>query len=119
MAKDDRPELPVKEAVKPDHVEQARGAMTNYFQFLQKSMSGSPWAGVDQTKTLRSYAERNVAAAFEYADKLIHAKDFQEWMRIQTEFVQKQMQALGEQTKELGETAAKSAGDAFKGPPKS
>jgi hypothetical protein len=37
-------------------------------------------------------------------------------MRIQTEFVQKQMQALGEQTKELGETAAKSAADAFKGP---
>ena len=42
-------------------VEQARGAMTNYFQFLQKSMSASPWAGADQTKTLRSYAERNVA----------------------------------------------------------
>ena len=116
MARDDRPELPDMTAMITQSVEQARGAMTNYFQFLQKSMSASPWAGADQTKTLRSYAERNVAAAFEYADKLIHAKDFQELMRIQTEFVQKQMQALGEQTKELGETAAKSATDAFKGP---
>jgi phasin len=118
MSKDDKHSdaLPDMTAMLAHNVEQARGAMTNYFQFLQKSMSASPWAGADQTKTLRSYAERNVAAAFEYADKLIHAKDFQELMRIQTEFVQKQMQALGEQTKELGETAAKSAADAFKGP---
>ena len=88
MARDDRPELPDMTAMITQSVEQARGAMTNYFQFLQKSMSASPWGPADQTKTLRSYAERNVAAAFEYADKMIHAKDFQDLMRIQTEFVQ-------------------------------
>jgi phasin len=112
-------EVPDMTAMLAQSVEQARGAMTNYFQFIQKSMSASPWAGTDQTQTLRNYAERNVAAAFEFADKLIHAKDFQELMRIQTEFVQKQLQALGEQTKELGETATKAAADAFKGPRKS
>jgi hypothetical protein len=37
-------------------------------------------------------------------------------MRIQTEFVQKQLQVLAEQTKELGETAAKTAVNTFKGP---
>ena len=117
MSKDNRPEgLPDMTAMITQSVEQARGAMTNYFQFLQKSMSASPWGPADQTKTLRSYAERNVAAAFEYADKMIHAKDFQDLMRIQTEFVQKQLQALAEQTKELGETAAKTAANTFKGP---
>lgn len=118
MSKDHKPSegIPDMTAMVAQSVEQARGAMTNYFQFLQKNMSASPWAGTDQTKTLRNYAERNVAAAFEYADKLIHAKDFQDLMRVQTEFVQKQLQVLGEQTKELGETATKAAAGAFKGP---
>ncbi len=121
MSKDDKNSgaFPDMTAMVAQSVEQARGAMANYFQFLQKSMSASPWAGTDQTKTLRDYAERNVASAFEYADKLIHAKDIQDLVRIQTEFVQKQLQTLGEQTKELGETATKAAAGAFKGKPSS
>src|ERR1700693_843893 len=46
MSKNDKTSeaLPDMTAMLAQSVEQARGAMTNYFQFLQKSMSGSPWA---------------------------------------------------------------------------
>ena len=36
------------------------------------------------------FAERNVVSAFEFAQKLLQAKDTQELVRIQTEFVQSQ-----------------------------
>jgi phasin len=63
-----------------------------------------------------SYAERNVAAAFEHAQKIVQATSIQEFVKLQTEFVQSQMQALSEQAKDLGETTAKNVIDSAKPP---
>jgi phasin len=49
-----------------------------------------------------SYAESNVKAAFDLAQKLVHAKDPQEVLQLQSEFVKTQLSAIQEQTKELG-----------------
>lgn len=81
------------------NLEQARRAMTNYFQFVEKSMSASPLGATDQARTFISYVERTVAANFELSDRLLHAKDIQDVLRIQTEFFQTQLRALTEQTK--------------------
>jgi len=97
-------------------VEQAHRAVDSYFQFIQKGMPGAPWAGGDFNKKLGVFAEQNVARAFAFAQRLIHAKDLQELMQVQTEFLQTQIQALGEQAKELGDTATKAATGTFKGP---
>ncbi|MGB8619052.1 MAG: phasin family protein, partial [Pseudolabrys sp.] len=43
------------------------------------------------------------------------AKDFQDFWRIQTEFMQAQWKAFTEQTKELSEAATKSATNMMKG----
>jgi phasin len=51
------------------------------------------------------YAESNVTAAFDFAQKVVRATSVQELVKLQTEFVQSQMQALSEQAKDLGETA--------------
>ena len=53
------------------------------------------------------YAERNVAAAFDFAQKVVRAKDPQDLLRLQGEYIQAQMQALSEQAKDLGETAVR------------
>ena len=53
------------------------------------------------------YAEQNVAATFEFAQKLMHAKDAAEVMGLQSEFLGRQMQALSSQVHELGQSAAK------------
>jgi hypothetical protein len=64
----------------------------------------------DRTKAFRNYVERSVAASFELSDKILRAKDLQDVLRIQTEFFQKQLQALTEQSKDLSKTDRRGVG---------
>jgi hypothetical protein len=96
-------------------LEQAREAMKNYLQFLEMNLTALPHVDKDQKAKWMHHAEQNVAAAFEFAEKLTHVKDIQDVARIQTEFVQKQIKSLSEQAKDLGEAATKAATGTFKG----
>jgi len=115
MAKDTKPSDNLS-AMAGQTMEQARGAVENYLNFFQKSMSASPWAGAELNKKVADYAQQNVATAFGFAQKLTQSKDLQDLVRIQTEFLQAQMKSLTEQAKDLSETATKAATGAFKGP---
>ena len=114
MAKDEKLSEDLS-AVAGQTMEQARGAMENYLDFFQKSMSASPWAGTELNKKMVDYAQQNVATAFGFAQKLTQAKDLQDLVRIQTEFLQTQMKSLTEQAKDLSETTTKATTGAFKG----
>jgi len=61
-----------------------------------------------------AYAEKNMASTFEFAQKLMHAKDPTEVVRLQQEYVARQMQTLSSQAQELGQSAAKIVMDASK-----
>ena len=61
-----------------------------------------------------SYAEQNVAATFDFAQKLMSAKDAAEVMGLQSEYLSRQMQALSTQVQELGQSAAKIVVEAAK-----
>ena len=61
-----------------------------------------------------AYAEQNMAATFEFAEKLMQAKDATEVMRLQSDYLGRQMQALSTQVQELGQSAAKMVVDAAK-----
>jgi|SRR6478609_8013426 phasin len=61
-----------------------------------------------------AYAEQNMAATFEFAEKLMQAKDATEVMRLQSDYLGRQMQALSTQVQELGQSAAKMVVDAGK-----
>jgi len=50
---------------------------------------------------------------FELCEKLIQAKDVQDSMKIQSEFVQAQMRSVADQAKSLGESAIKAMTGAF------
>jgi phasin len=113
MAKDKKPSENLS-AMAGQTMEQARGAMENYLNFFQTSMSASPWAGTELNKKVADYAQQNVATAFGFAQKLTQAKDLQDVVHIQTEFLQTQMESLTEQAKDLTETATKAATGAFK-----
>jgi phasin len=54
-------------------------------------------------------AEHNVSASFDFARKLLAAKDAGEMVKLHADYVQAQIRALGEQARELGETASKAA----------
>jgi hypothetical protein len=57
-----------------------------------------------------------VSASFELSDKLLRARDFQDVLRIQTEFFQTQLRTLSEQGKDLGATVEKEVSNVVKVP---
>jgi phasin len=97
-------------------VEQARSAFNSFMSAAQDAMSQfeghakAAQAGAkDMSEKALGYAERNVANAFTFAEKLVRAKDPQEFMRLQTEFIQAQMKELTAQAQDLGEQATRMA----------
>lgn len=61
-----------------------------------------------------SYAEQNVAASLDHAQKLLQAKDLGDVMRLQSEYVQSQMKSLADQASEMGQIVSRAAMDAAK-----
>ena len=100
-------------------VEQARHAFESFISAAQRTMAdiegraqAARSGAMDVGGRAMTFAERNMAASFDFAQKLVRAKDAEEVIRLQTEYVRGQVQALNEQTKELAEAAAKLAKDA-------
>jgi hypothetical protein len=55
-----------------------------------------------------------VAATFDFAQKLVRAKDATEIMALQSEYLSRQMQTISAQVQDLGQSAAKIVVDAAK-----
>ena len=94
--------------------ERTKHAMENYFSWLQNAMAGSPWSNIDLNKKLLSHATENVTAAVGLVQKLSQAKNLEEVVTIQTEFMSKQLDSFKEQTKAMVETCTKAAQGATK-----
>ena len=94
--------------------EQTKGAMENYFSWLQKNMSELPWSNTNLNRVLLSNATQNVTATFAFVQKLSQANNFQDVVKIQTEFMETQMNSFNKQAKILSEIYAKAAEDAMK-----
>ena len=97
---------------------QVRTAINSYLQFFQRGIPSNVMGRSELSNKVFGYAERNVASAFEFAQRMVQVRDFQSLITLQTEFIQEQMQAMTEQTKDLSETAAKALTDAAKTPTK-
>jgi phasin len=78
---------------------QAQNARSTATEIAQKSMS---------------YAEQNVATTFDFAQKLMHAKDSAEVMALQSEYLSRQMQTISAQVQDLGQSTAKMVVEAAK-----
>ncbi len=96
-------------------VQQARKAFEGFMGAVKKSTgaveeatSSSALNVTASASKAVTLAEKNVTAAFDLAEKLVHAKDIQEVMSLQSEYLKAQMSAIQEQTRELGEAFAKS-----------
>ena len=96
--------------------ERAKHAMETYFSWLQNAMSAVPWSNTNLNRILLNNATQNITATLAFVQKLSQAKNFQEIVRIQTEFMETQMNSFNEQTKILGETYTNAAKDAMKTP---
>ena len=97
-------------------VDQAKKAFDGFMGAAYKaagSLEGSSDAVQSGAKDIgrkaMSYAEKNVSAALDFAATLVNARDPQEFLRLQSEFLRSQLQAYGEQMKDLGSTATQVA----------
>jgi phasin len=90
-------------------VDQAKKAFEGFVTVAHKTIGAVDDATASTTTNAKSvssqvlgYAEQNVNAAFELAHKLVKAKDPQEAIAIQTEYLKGQMAAMQEQAKAIG-----------------
>ncbi len=93
--------------------ERTRHAMQNYFTWLHNALLASPWSN-DLNKKLLSYATENVTAAVGLVQKLSQAKDVEQVVKIQTEFMSQQLNSFNEQTKAVVEICTQAAQAATK-----
>jgi len=94
----------------------AQEAVTSYFNWLQNTMSASPWANAELNKKLLSYATESVTAASGLMQQLSGAKNLEDAVKIQTEFVKTQIDLFNQRAKELGEIYTRIATTATKTP---
>ena len=99
-------------------MEQVKTAINGYLQFFQRGIPSNVMGSSELSNKVFGYAERNVASAFEFAQRLVQVRDIQALAKLQMEFIQAQMQALTEQAKDLSETTTKAVIDSAKTPTK-
>ena len=120
MAANDRFEVPPELRTFAERsVEQARQAFDGFISAAHQAMSAFEGQAETARKGARNvteqamtFAERNMASAFAFAHDLVRARDLQEVLRLQADYIRRQMEALTEQARELGESTSKAAKDA-------
>jgi phasin len=102
-------------------VEQAKHAFDGFMSAAHQTVStfeGQAQAArkgaKDVSERAIDFAEQNIASSFEFAQKLVRAKDVKEMLELQAAYMRSQMQVLTEQAKELGETTGKLATEPMK-----
>jgi hypothetical protein len=98
-------------------VEQVKTAITGYLHLFQSAVPGEVTGGAELSSKVLGYAERNVANAFEFAQRLVQVRDVRDLTKLQTDFIHAQMEAMTEQAKDLSATATKAVMGSPKAPP--
>jgi hypothetical protein len=96
--------------------EKTKGAVENYFGWLQTTMSTLPWSNTNLNRILLNNATQNVTATFAFMHKLSQANNLEEVVKIQTEFMNAQLGSLNDQAKVIGEIYTGAATAAAKTP---
>jgi len=99
-------------------LEQAKFAFDKFMEATQTAMNtfeGRSKVAQASAKEaggrIMNFAEQNVANAFDYAQKLVRAKDAQTLLTLHGEFIRAQMQVFREQATMVCDTASKVAAE--------
>jgi len=95
-------------------VEQAKKAVDDFLAATHQAVakveasSNTVQSGaLDLNKKVLTLAEENIASVFEHAQKLVQAKDPQEILKLQGDYLKAQAASFGEQVRQIGDAAAK------------
>jgi len=95
-------------------VEQAKQAFNSLISAAKhavdtaETQAATARSGVKEISEMAiGFTQRNIASSFEFAEKLVHAKDAQELTALHSDYVKSQIAALTEQAKELSKQVGK------------
>src|SRR5947209_4397830 len=115
---------PEMRALAEKSVEQAKQAFDGFITAAHRTVStfegqaeAARKGAKDVGERAMDFAEQNIASSFDFAQKLVRAKDVKELLELQASYVRTQMQALAEQARELGQTTSKMTSDPLKSRP--
>jgi phasin len=98
-------------------VEQAKQAFNTFMSAAQHATStaenqaATAHSGAKEVGEMAiGFTRRNIASSFEFAEKLVKAKDSQELAALHADYVKSQIAALTDQAKELSKQAGKLTG---------
>lgn len=114
MAQDNSFPMPDLRALAERSVEQAKAAFESFAAATQQAVNSaqsrafSTQTGVREIGELAvRNTEKNIAASFAFAQKLMQAKDAKEIADLHAEYIRTQMQTLADQAQEFGRQAMK------------
>ena len=97
-------------------VQNARNAFDQFMTATQRAVSAFEGQATSAHSNVRGlhhkvldFSQRNIAASFEFAQRLLHARDGEEVVKLHAEFVKAQIEALTEQARELTQHATTAA----------
>jgi phasin len=107
---------PEMQAFAEKSVEQTRQAFNSFIEAAYhagKAFEGQAESArkgtKDVTEKVLTFAEQNIASSFELAQQLVRARDFQDVLKLQADYIRRQLQVFTEQARELGESASEAA----------
>ena len=102
-------------------VDQAKKAFDQFLDATQKAVAGAEGSAktmrdgaADVNRQALAFIEDNVAASFDFAQRLVQARTVEEMTALQQEFMKRQMSAAAEQGQHLGQMIGKAASTAAK-----
>jgi phasin len=100
-------------------VDQAERAIASFMDSASKSVVVAPGAMTDVAKQVLAITEANLKSSFEYARKLMQAKDISEVMQLQSDFLRNQFGVATDQFKKMTGGVVAAAKDVSKDKPES
>jgi|SRR6266850_2932868 phasin len=82
-------------------VDQTEKAISSFMELANKSVVTVPGPMTEIAKQALANTEANLKASFEHARKLVQAKDINEIMQLQSEFLRSQSAAATDQIKQM------------------
>jgi len=86
-------------------VDQYMREATRLYGAVEASAEAAQSGAREINRKAIGFAETNVNAAFDFAQRLVRAKDPKEIVQLQQEFLKRQVEQMNSQMKELGEQA--------------
>jgi hypothetical protein len=114
MAQDNSFQMPDMRALAEKSVEQAKMAFDSFVAAAQQAVNTAQNQALTAQSGVREIGElavrnteKNIAASFAFAQRLMQAKDAKEIAELHAEYLKEQMQTLSEQAQEFGRQAMK------------